>query len=331
MKQLNFSAKTDLLGRLEKGETIDLRADGKAGCGLVMILQTLAEAISLVGSYEVQEWPLFSSARKGANVRGFLRIGRGPLFATCQVERPEICLLVTEKTGEEIDFASGTSGASGTFIVNSSQPPEEVARKFKLRGNIFTVPADQLGKKYLGQPIPNISVLAALQKGFPLLSPDEIVQSLRHVGEKRRLPARIIEANVICFQASLEAIRSATIVGEESWSHPLPVFTGYEESGYPIAAQSRLRTSLANKTANYARAGRRLVFKDPEDACTGCSLCIVNCPEGIIRFEPDEKRGVRVTGADTNQFCKLCRECIEVCPIDLFDEVGIEELEREGQ
>ncbi|MDO8644320.1 MAG: 4Fe-4S dicluster domain-containing protein, partial [bacterium] len=60
-------------------------------------------------------------------------------------------------------------------------------------------------------------------------------------------------------------------------------------------------------------------------------FCIINCPENIIRFVPDEKKGVKVLGADTNQFCKLCRECIEVCPVDLFKEVGSEALEGEIQ
>lgn len=299
---------------LGKGETVDLRADGKAGCGLVMTLQVFADAVSLEGVYQVQEWPLFSSARKGANVRGFLRIRRGPISITCQVERPHIALLLTEKTAEELDFASGME--SGVFVINSARRPEEVASQLKLAGAVHTVPGDRLGQEHLGQPLPNISVLAALQKAVPLVTPEEILQALRETGRKRRLPEKAILANQHCFAASLKAVQSAECAGEIS--HLLPTFDGYKN--YPIAAQSGLRTSLANKTANYARAGRQLVFADPDDRCNGCSLCIVNCPEGIIRFQPDERLGIRVTGADTDQFCKLCRECIEVCPVELFRE-----------
>ncbi|MBI1909469.1 MAG: 2-oxoacid:acceptor oxidoreductase family protein [Deltaproteobacteria bacterium] len=310
-----------LLSRLTKGETIDLRADGKAGSGLVMILQAFAEAVSLEGTYQVQEWPLFSSARKGANVRGFLRIAKGEIQMTCQIERPHVALLLSEKTGEELDFASGLS--EGMFVVNSERSPEETATFFRLSGEIYTIAANRLGLEYLGHSIPNISVLAALHKALPLVSDDTMKTAIRHINEKRRLPEKIIQANERCFTASLQEVQDRELVRKEL-DHPLPVFDRYED--YPTAAQSRLRTSFSNKTANYARAGRRLVFRDPTDRCTGCSLCIVNCPEGIIRFEPDPKRGVRVTGADTNQFCKLCRECIEVCPVDLFDEVGIEAL-----
>ncbi len=309
----------NLLQRLEQGETLDIRADGKAGSGLVMILQTFAEAVSLEGIYQVQEWPLFSSARKGANVRGFSRIAKGSITVTCQIERPDVAILVTEKTGEEIDFASGME--KGVFVVNSPRTPEEVADLFHLTGSLFTVPADQLASQYLGHPIPNISVLAALTQALPLVSVQQILQALRKIGEKRRLPPKMTQANQNCFLASLQAVRSAEVQGKGGRSHPLPAFPGYRD--YPTGAQSSLRTSLQNKTANYARVGKRLIFEDPEARCNGCSLCIVNCPEGIIQFTPDEKQGVRVTGANINQFCKLCRECIEVCPVELFREESV--------
>ncbi|MBI2082170.1 MAG: 2-oxoacid:acceptor oxidoreductase family protein [Deltaproteobacteria bacterium] len=308
----------ELLKKLGAGETIDVRADGKAGSGLVMILQTFAEAVSLKGDYQVQEWPFFSSARKGANVRGYLRIGKGPTFISCKVDKPHLALLVSEKTGEELDFASGMN--EGIYLINSPRSPAETADSFHLRGLVYTIPGDQLGEKYLGRPLPNIPLLAAMQTALPLVSSTEILKALEDIGRKRRLPEKMIEANKTCFLESLKLIRREEIPGDPSWKHPLPPFEGYLD--YPTGAQSRLRTSLSNQTANYARPGRRLVFHDPENRCNGCSLCIVNCPEGIIQFEKDEKQGVRVTGANIDQFCKLCRECIEVCPIDLFEEVG---------
>ena len=42
-------------------------------------------------------------------------------------------------------------------------------------------------------------------------------------------------------------------------------------------------------------------------------------------FEPDAERGVKVTGADVSQFCKLCQECIAVCPEKLFFSAPFEE------
>lgn len=308
---------------LEAGETIDIRADGKAGAGLVMTIQIFADSAAEAGVYEVTEWPLFSAARKGANVRGFMRVRKGPIHRTCQVERPQLAMLFTEKTGEELDFAAGMD--EGVFIVNTPKSPEEIAKKFKLKGDVFTIDGNRLGMEFLKHPIPNISVLAVLQRAMGLVSDADMLNALKFICAKRRLPERIIESNLNCLKASWEQFQMASIKGETSWKHPLPVFEGYDN--YPTGAQSKLRTSQNNKTAGYARAGRRLVFVDPGDKCTGCSLCIVGCPENIITYIPDARRGLKVTGADTNQFCKLCRECIEICPVELFQEKSYEEIE----
>ena len=92
-----------------------------------------------------------------------------------------------------------------------------------------------------------------------------------------------------------------------------------------------MRLSASNRTADYARSGFRLRFEDAQDACTGCAHCITNCPEGIIRFEPDSERVLRVTGVDVSSYCKLCGECIAVCPEKLFAEAPFEEVwEEEG-
>jgi Pyruvate/2-oxoacid:ferredoxin oxidoreductase gamma subunit len=62
--------------RLEQGDSIDVRGDGKAGGGLVLVMQALGAALGKCEDLDVQDWPLFSSARKGANVRAFLRVAR---------------------------------------------------------------------------------------------------------------------------------------------------------------------------------------------------------------------------------------------------------------
>ena len=84
-------------------------------------------------------------------------------------------------------------------------------------------------------------------------------------------------------------------------------------------------------TADYARSGFRLRFEDPATACTGCAHCIVNCHEGIIRFRPDPERGLLVTGVDVSSYCKLCGECIAVCPEKLFQEMPFQDVWEESE
>ena len=40
---------------------------------------------------------------------------------------------------------------------------------------------------------------------------------------------------------------------------------------------------------------------------------------------PDAERTLQVTGVDVTNFCKLCGECIAICPEKLFHEVPFEE------
>jgi hypothetical protein len=53
-----------LRARLERGDSIDIRGLGKAGGGLVLAIQAFAEALTADPRLDVQDWPLFSSARK---------------------------------------------------------------------------------------------------------------------------------------------------------------------------------------------------------------------------------------------------------------------------
>ena len=55
----------DLRARLNDG-VLEIRGDGKAGGGLVLAFQSLASLALRDPGLHVQEWPFFSSARRGA-------------------------------------------------------------------------------------------------------------------------------------------------------------------------------------------------------------------------------------------------------------------------
>jgi Pyruvate/2-oxoacid:ferredoxin oxidoreductase gamma subunit/ferredoxin len=308
-----------LRGILATGGTVDLRGTGKAGGGLVLAVQAFGGAISDVPGLEVQDWPLFSSARKGANVTAFLRIGRGFVEIASAVTEPAIAVLMNEAAAEEQDFAEGTQDA--LYVVNTICSPAEAARKYRLSGTVATIAGDDLGNLFLQRPLANVAVLAALVRASGLIEPPQARASLASRLRKRRLPERIVEANLAMFDAALSRARIEKIAGEGSTSHLRAPFRGY--GPLPVGAQSRLRTSRTNRTAGYGRPGVRIEFADPSSRCNGCSLCVVQCPEGIIEFRPDPARGTLVTGARFLDFCKACRECVNACPLDLFTETAI--------
>jgi Pyruvate/2-oxoacid:ferredoxin oxidoreductase gamma subunit/NAD-dependent dihydropyrimidine dehydrogenase PreA subunit len=305
--------------RLDARDALDLRGDGKAGGGLVLCIQSFGVALGAEPDLDVQNWPLFSSARKGANVRAFLRVARGRVDATCQITSPDIAILMNEAAGEEIDFAEGT--ASALYVINTAEAPEEAAKRWRLGGTIVTIAADELGLRHLARPLGNVGVFAALVRSTGLVTPERGRASLEQTLARRHIPERLIAANLSLFDEALARTRSAEVPANATTDHRRARFAGY--GALPVGAQAALRSSRHHRTAGYGRPGVRIEFADPGGRCNGCSLCVAACPEGIIDFTADPARGAIVHGARFDDFCKVCRECIAACPLDLFTETHV--------
>lgn len=314
------------LKKLLDESVLEIRGDGKAGSGLVLVLQSLSDLFIREDNMHVQEWPFFSAARKGAAVRSNLRASRKPITISSEITNPHISILMDEGAAKFVDFAAGVP-QGGTFVLNTTHTPVEAAKHYKLSGRVLTVDGDNLGLKHLKKPLGNISVLAVLVKAMGL-DPEIGLTALTANFKKRRLPEAIIKANIELYRESLTAYSEGVFEEGTENDHKHPSFAGYGD--LPDGAQTGLRISRSNLTAAYARAGVRVAFEDPDNKCTGCTLCITGCPENIIKYIPDDRRGVKVVGADFASYCKTCRECEEICPEGLFKEVPFEEPWKES-
>jgi 2-oxoacid:acceptor oxidoreductase gamma subunit (pyruvate/2-ketoisovalerate family) len=304
--------------QLARGESIDLRGHGKAGGGLVLAIQSFARALVSTGELDVRDWPLFSSARKGANVCAYLRAAKGQVENASNVTEPDIVVLVNEAAATEVDFAEGTNDA--LYVVNSASTPEAVAARYRLGGTVAVVAGDALGLAHLARPLANVAILAAMVRSTGLVDPNSARASLRDGLVKRRIPQRLVEANIAMFDDAFERVLLEDFPAGSATDHRRPPFRGY--GVLPAGAQSALRTSLRNRTSGYGRPGVKVEFADALSRCNGCSLCVVQCPEGIIEFDADPARGTIVHGALFDEYCKVCRECVTACPLDLFKEVA---------
>jgi ferredoxin len=233
---------------------------------------------------------------------------------------------MNESVGRSVDFADGVP-RGGTFVLNTHRTPAECADHFRLSGRVFTVPGDEIGLKHLKAPLGNVSAYIAIAHAIGGFAPETVIESFLGMLRKRRIPDTIVERNRVALEASLAAVSSGVFDCARPGDHTPGTFEGYGE--LPVGAQTRLRLSQKNRTADYAPSGFRLRFEDPQRACTGCAHCITNCPEGIIHFVPDPEKGLQVTHVDVSQFCKLCGECIETCPEQLFKQVPYEETWEE--
>lgn len=305
---------------LLSSSVLELRGDGKAGGGLVLAFQSLATLFLHEGCH-VQEWPFFSSARRGANIRSFLRLSRRPIDKACEVARPAVSVLMDEGAARAVDFALGVR-EGGTFVLNTRHSPEECARHYRLSGRVITVPGDEIGTKYLRHPIGNVSVYVACARAIGDLPDAAIAASFLAALERRHVPETVLARNRDALAATAEHVREGVFDLAAGVARSQPAATAV---ALPVGGQTPLRLSRTNRTANFAPSGFRLRFADPDDACNGCAHCITNCPEGIIRWRPDDATGVKVLGADVSTFCKLCGECVAVCPEHLFTQAAFEE------
>jgi ferredoxin len=172
-------------------------------------------------------------------------------------------------------------------------------------------------------PMGNVSTYVATAQAIGGFSDEQVIETFLESLRKRHVPEAIIESNRKALEATPGEIKNGEFDMAGDGKHEVADFEGYGD--LPVGAQTALRLSQTNRTADYAPSGLRLRFEDPEQTCTGCAHCITNCPEGIILFESHPDKGVLVTGVDVTTFCKLCRECIAVCPEHLFRDVPFEE------
>jgi pyruvate ferredoxin oxidoreductase gamma subunit len=305
-----------------RDRVLEIRGDGRAGGGLVLAFQSLGGLMLRDPNLHVQEWPFFSSARRGAGIRSFLRVSARPIRVACEVTRPVMSVLMDESAGRSTDFALGVP-PGGTFVINTRRSPEECARHFRLSGRVITVPGNDLGETHLKHAIGNVAIYVAAARAIGGFPPDVVADSFVQTLKKRRVPDAVLDRNRAALSASAEALSEGVFDLAESEDHQPAGWMGYGE--LPTGAQSPLRLSRQNRTADYAPAGLRLRFHDPNTACTGCAHCVTNCPEGVILFEPDEAKGLLVTGVEVTTYCKLCGECVAVCPEHLFQQLPFEE------
>jgi ferredoxin len=237
-------------------------------------------------------------------------------------------LLMNEGTAHAVDFTQGVP-FGGTYVINTRRGPEACARHFGLAGRVLTIPGDDIGHEHLKAPIGNVSAYVAMSEAIGGFAREDVVEVFLSMLRKRHVPDMVVERNRKALEASFAALSSGNFAMQSHEGPARPEFPGYGD--LPVGAQTQLRLSAANRTAFFAPSGFRLKFEDPTGACNGCAHCITNCPEGIIRFDPDPEQGLRVTGADVSTFCKLCQECIAVCPEKLFTSAPYEERWQEEE
>ncbi len=184
----------------------EIRWHGRGGQGVVTAGKLLADTALGTGQY-FQAFPDYGPERMGAPIRAYTRLSPEPIDLHCQIEDPDIVLVLDPTLLGTVHVAEGLK-EDGILLVNTNQTPAQVRETLGFTtGRVCTVNASQIAIDILGREITNTPMLGAFAKVTGLFSLDEIIEQTRHrFGKKLR--AEIVEANVEAIKRAANEVQT---------------------------------------------------------------------------------------------------------------------------
>lgn len=136
----------------------EIRIHGRGGQGNVVAAYILAQAAFECGKF-AQAFPSFGPERRGAPVTAFVRITGVPIRRHCQVLSPDFLILQDHALLHSPGITEGLP-PEAKILVNWSKSIEPTAARDG--HEVVVIPAASLAIEYLGKPVPNTALLAAL-------------------------------------------------------------------------------------------------------------------------------------------------------------------------
>ena len=187
---------------------IEIRWHGRGGQGAVTASKLLADAALSEGFY-IQAFPEYGAERMGAPVRSFNRISSEPIKMHCQINEPDIVMVLDETLLETIGVMAGIKNG-GSIIINTSKDPDEVFSLIHHEDDknisIYTVDASRISMETIGKVMPNTPMVGALIKVIDFIKPEPLSDTIKKTLSKK-IPAPIVEANIIAAKRAYGEVR----------------------------------------------------------------------------------------------------------------------------
>jgi len=182
----------------------EIRLHGMGGQGVVAAGELIAIAASYEGKF-CRAFPMYGSARRGAPVVAFAQIGPESEATRSMIYYPRYLLILDPAMPETMDVTSGLK-EGGVILFNTSRPPEEAAKLFKVDlSKIGVVDATGLAEKILGRPIPNTVMLGAFSRTTGLLKLESINKAI-----EKRFSGALAERNIEAAKAGYDSVTVKT-------------------------------------------------------------------------------------------------------------------------
>ncbi len=187
-------------------ETIEIRWHGRGGQGTVTAAKVLADAC-LSGGRQVQAFPEYGPERAGAPLRAYNRISERQLRMHCPVLNPTVVAVVDASLLDAIDVTDGAKD-DAVFVVNTGRDPKDIRAKLKAKPSqkVFTVDASKIAIETIGRPMPNSSMLGAVNKATAIVDMDVLLEDVKN-GFGKKFAQKIIDANLAAVKRGYEEVK----------------------------------------------------------------------------------------------------------------------------
>lgn len=265
---------------------IEIRFHGLGGHGAVMASKFLADTAARNG-YKAQSFASYGALRRGGKVESYVRISKDPVRPHCKLYEPDWLVLMDDGLAEDPAALSGLK-EYGSILINSGKPPSRFPTLNSFR--VYTVNANGIAReKGLvlpgGMPVINTTLLGALAA---LLDPVPL-KALKAVISEGTPKPRI---NLACAdQGYRQVVSSSRNENSKEKGDKIPLSVPSPVGGYPVYDPQKMERCNRCQICYMVCPSLAIWFtQDPfslfvnESFCTGCGICIEECPQKAISW-----------------------------------------------
>ncbi len=186
----------------------EIRWHARAGQGAVTAAKVVAETALAADQY-MQAMPEYGPERMGAPIKAFTRISTDPIEIHCNIENPDIVIVLDDSLLDIVDIAEGVR-EGGVILVNTCTPPDQVKTRLGVDESVrvASVDASGIALDTIKRDIPNTPMVGALIKLTSVVDMDAF-KGLLAKNLSKKFGQEMIDANWASVDRAFEEVTVA--------------------------------------------------------------------------------------------------------------------------